>query len=85
MLGGTDIRFRSSGAQSLVLWKAIQHASTVSSVFDFEGSMVEGIENFFRQFGGNRVINYNIVKQPFLGDCMDIIKPRIKKIIGYKI
>ena len=81
LLGGTDIRFRSSGAQSLVLWEAIQHAATVSRSFDFEGSMVEGIENFIRQFGGDQVLNYRVSRGSFIRDVLEIFKPVIKKKI----
>lgn len=85
LLGGSDSAFRSSGAQSLVLWESIRFASTVSKVFDFEGSNVEGIENFFRQFGGSRVINYSVIRQSLFADCMELAKPRVKRLIGYKI
>lgn len=51
LLGGGDPALRASGAMNLVLWQAIQIASTVSSKFDFEGSMVAPIEYFFRGFG----------------------------------
>jgi len=33
------------------MWHAIQFASTVSTIFDFEGSMIEPVERFFRGFG----------------------------------
>ena len=85
LLGGSDSAFRSSGAQSLVLWESIRFASTVSKTFDFEGSNVEGIENFFRQFGGSRVTNYCVRKQSFFADCLAMAKPRVKKLLGYKI
>jgi len=85
LLGGSDDKYRSSGAQSLILWEAIQFASTVSKAFDFEGSMVEGIENFFRQFGGEQVINYQISKMPFIYDCKELLKPRVKRLLGYKV
>ena len=85
LLGGSDSAFRSSGAQSLVLWEAIQFAATVSGAFDFEGSNVEGIENFFRQFGGDRVINYSVIRQSLFADCMEMVKPRVKRFLGYKI
>lgn len=85
LLGGSDSTFRSSGAQSLVLWEAIRFASTVSEAFDFEGSNVEGIENFFRQFGGSCVINYAVVRQSLFADCISLAKPRVKRLIGYKI
>ena len=49
--GGGDPAFRSSGAHSLVMWEAIQHVSQFTDKFDFEGSMLPGIERFFRGFG----------------------------------
>lgn len=45
-----------SGAVSLLIWQAIQLAQSMNlSIFDFEGSMDVGIEQFFRSFGGQRV------------------------------
>lgn len=55
LMGGADPDLRQSGAASLVLWEAIQFASTVSKQFDFEGSMIEPVERFFRAFGGQYV------------------------------
>ena len=49
--GGGDPALRSSGAQSLVLWEAIKHVSQYTDTFDFEGSMLPGVERFFREFG----------------------------------
>lgn len=54
--GGADPDLRSSGAQSLLLWESVKHAATTSDVFDFEGSMVPGIERFFRGFGAHQQI-----------------------------
>ncbi len=85
LLGASDIRFRSSGAQSLVLWEGIQFAAKHSQVFDFEGSMVEGIENFFRQFGGICTPYYTIRKGTFLSEVMLAAKPRIKRLLHYKV
>ena len=51
LMGGGDPELRSSGATSLAMWQAIQFAATVSRIFDFEGSMIEPIERFFRGFG----------------------------------
>jgi hypothetical protein len=39
-------------AMPLVLWNGIKLGAKVAKSFDFEGSMIEGIENFFRGFGG---------------------------------
>ena len=60
LFGGADPKFRSSGAQSLLLWNAIKFASTVSGAFDFEGSNVELIERNFRSFGSGFVVNYQV-------------------------
>jgi hypothetical protein len=51
LMGGADPALRTSGAMSLLMWEAIKHAGTVTRAFDFEGSMVEPIERFFRAFG----------------------------------
>jgi len=85
LMGGTSTAYRNSGAQNLVLWAGIQFAATASKSFDFEGSMVEGIENFFRQFGGKQVINYHISKSALPFEVMGLMKPRVKKLFKYKI
>lgn len=85
LFGATDSQYRSSGAQSLIIWEAIQLASKKSQAFDFEGSMIEGIENFFRQFSGECMPYYEIRKNGIWKDIGLLAKPKIKKILGYKI
>lgn len=85
LFGASDPQYRSSGAQSLVLWEAMQMAGRQTSIFDFEGSMIEGIENFFRQFGGQCVPYFEVRKNGLLGDIMVSIKPRLKRLLRYKI
>lgn len=52
LLGGTSQDHRHSGAKNLVLWHAILDARKRGrKIFDFEGSMLRPIENFFRSFG----------------------------------
>lgn len=63
LISGTDPDFISSGARTLLLWEGIKHASSVSSIFDFEGSMVENIEHYFRQFKPTPYVYYHILKQ----------------------
>ena len=84
LIAGSDNEYRSSGAQTLILWKAIQYAAQVSKAFDFEGSMVEGIENFFRRFGGKPITYYEIRKEGIAHQFFEVLKPRIKKVLGYK-
>jgi hypothetical protein len=52
LMGGGDPDLRNSGAASLCLWEAVQLAADKTQRFDFEGSMIEGIERHFRAFGG---------------------------------
>ena len=49
--GGGDPALRASGANSLVMWEAIKHVAQYTDTFDFEGSMIQGVERFFREFG----------------------------------
>lgn len=62
LFGGGDPELRNSGASSLLLWEAIQHAASVTKSFDFEGSAVEPIERFFRAFGGLQTPYYGVSK-----------------------
>lgn len=61
MTGGNPV-LRNSGATSLLMWEAIKLASTVTKKFDFEGSMVEPIERFFRAFGAVQKPYFQIAK-----------------------
>lgn len=54
IMGGGDAELRTSGAHSLLIWKAIEYAATVSETFDFNGSMIDPIERFFRSFGARQ-------------------------------
>lgn len=85
LLGATDNQFRNSGAQSLILWEGIQFAAQHCAVFDFEGSMIEGIENFFRQFGGVCTPYYTVRKSTFVEEVLLVAKPWVKRLLGYKI
>lgn len=85
LISGSNQEFRASGAQTLILWEGIQFASKVSREFDFEGSMIEGIENFFRAFGGDLVVNYGILKQSFRAELYDVLRPKLKKLFGRRV
>ena len=64
LMGGGNPELRNSGATSLCMWEAIRHAATVTQRFDFEGSMIEPIERFFRAFGAVQTPYFNIYKTP---------------------
>jgi len=62
LMGGSDPKLKNSGATSLCMWEAIKFASTVTQKFDFEGSMIESVERFFRAFGAKQVPYFHITK-----------------------
>lgn len=65
LMGGGDPELRKSGATSLCMWEAIRFAATVSKSFDFEGSMLEPVERFFRAFGAMQTPYYSVSHAPF--------------------
>ncbi|WML88574.1 GNAT family N-acetyltransferase [Thiothrix subterranea] len=62
LMGGGDPELRTSGATSLAMWEAIKFASTVTKSFDFEGSMLESVERFFRGFGATQTPYFHVWK-----------------------
>ena len=62
LMGGGNTELRKSGATSFVMWEAIKHAATVTQKFDFEGSMIEPLERFFRAFGAKQTPYLQITK-----------------------
>ncbi len=54
LLGGLSRDHKVRGALGLLLTELIAHyAKSGTGVFDFEGSMLPGVERFFRSFGGD--------------------------------
>ena len=60
LVSGADPNLRTSGAGCLLAWHAIQFSAERTRVFDFEGSMMEGVERFYRGFGAKQV-SYNLL------------------------
>lgn len=54
LMGGSNPIMRVSGANSMCMWNAIIFASQITKLFDFEGSMIQPIERFFRSFGAKQ-------------------------------
>ena len=54
LLGGYDQSAKSNNAVALAMWRAIQFTATDLKLpeFDFEGSPIPAVEQFFRKFGG---------------------------------
>jgi hypothetical protein len=63
VLGGVDDEHGVSAAAPMAVFASIRHAREAGlERFDFEGSMVPGIEQYFRSFGGALTPMYRVVK-----------------------
>lgn len=62
LAGAADSASKTSGVMSLMLWTAIQHSASVTKAFNFEGSIMEAIERFFRAFGGQQTPYFELRK-----------------------
>ena len=62
LLGGSDNKYRSTGAISLCIWEAINFAQKENKSFDFEGSMIPSISKYFRAFGAEQVPYFTLSK-----------------------
>lgn len=65
LLGGYDHRHSDRGAMPLLFWHAIQKAGQMGLRFNFEGSMLPGVERFFRSFGAELLPVYTFKKSKF--------------------
>ncbi len=64
LLSSIDPDHRTSGATTFLLKQAITEMREKTKRFDFEGSMIEGVENSFRQFGTKQIPYFQILKFP---------------------
>ncbi len=62
LTGGGDPELRNSGAASLLIWHGIEWAGKQGKSFDFEGSVLEPIERFFRAFGARQTPYFAVTK-----------------------
>jgi hypothetical protein len=67
LLGGSDAALRTSGAHTLLMWNAMLDAARTSAQFNFEGSVVQGIERFLRAFGGEQKTFMNVRRSNWKG------------------
>ena len=62
LMGGVSTESKHLGGMDIVLIKSIEFALNQNKRFDFEGSMVESIEKYFRSFGAEQMPYYHIYK-----------------------
>lgn len=62
LISTIDPAFRNSGSASLLVWEALKYYNGKTKRFDFEGSMIEGVENSFRAFGAQQMPYFQVSK-----------------------
>jgi lipid II:glycine glycyltransferase (peptidoglycan interpeptide bridge formation enzyme) len=63
LLGGVNKKSGIQGVNNLLIQSSIQKSKELGcSTFDFEGSMIKGVEKFFRSFGGELVTYFTVNK-----------------------
>jgi hypothetical protein len=82
LLGGGDPVLRTSGATSLLMWNALLDAMATSASFNFEGSVIAGIERFLRAFGGEQKTYMNVRRVNARGAVALWARNRVKAIRG---
>ena len=82
LISAINPQFKSDGASTKMFWEAIKLVSTKTEIFDFEGSMIEGVAQSFQQFGTHQVPYFNIRKsKSFVFDVGVRLKIMPKKLL----
>jgi len=81
LMGGGDPELRNSGATSLCMWEAIKFAATVTAKFDFEGSMLQPVERFFRGFGARPIPYSTLTKETDLWRTLQYVRRRARSFL----
>jgi hypothetical protein len=55
LAGAQDPNEKITGLMTRLVWKGISTGFERCQLFDFEGSMIQGVEGFFRGFGARPV------------------------------
>ena len=62
LMGGMDSKYKDMGGMDVIQYESIKFALESGRTFDFEGSMIESIEKYFRSFGAIQQPYFNISK-----------------------
>lgn len=62
LMSAQDPTQKQNGAMTRLVWEAMLRRRGPGQIFDFEGSMLEGVESFFRGFGA-RPVSYLFIEK----------------------
>jgi hypothetical protein len=80
ILNGIDIENHIRGANAMMIYESIKYFKKRSIYYDFEGSMLPGVEQFYRRFGGELTPYMRVWNDNLMNYAKSRIKKRIKKI-----
>jgi len=80
LFNGIDIVNQIRGANTFLVYESIKYFIGKSNFFDFEGSMIEGVEIFYRRFGGELTPYMKIWNDNFFNYAKTKAKKIYKKI-----
>jgi len=63
LLNGTNPEYRESQGNYLLIDACIEEAHKMGKAFDFEGSVIKGVNHAYREFGGDLVPYFQIKKE----------------------
>ena len=78
LISAIDPETRNTGAPDLLVYTMLEYFSNKTKGYDFEGSMIEGVEESFRHFGATQTPYFNINK-------IYTKNPLVKAAIKYKL
>jgi len=81
LMGGIHPDFKDLGGMDIVQFESIKFALESGRAFDFEGSMIESIEKYFRSFGAVQKPYFNITKT---NSKLLQIRQVVKEILRYR-
>lgn len=84
IIGMRPKKFNSSGSTEFLTYKCIEYVAGFVNCFDFEGSMIKGVEDAYRGYGTHQTEYYNISRDnrvliPLFKDFRNIVRKFIKK------
>jgi hypothetical protein len=80
LMSGQDPEVRRSGGMSLLVWEALKRLSTRTQTFDFEGSMIQAIEQFYRHFGARQVPYLYVTGGNYKGRAADWLRSSVRTL-----
>ncbi len=81
LISTIDPNYKTSGATSLLILEMIKYLNDKTKKFDFEGSMIEEVENSFRQFGARQIPYFSISKKSSKAKIFYALKDIVNEIV----